>query len=225
MLFKGAMAVAWKDLYTEWKTKQTISTMLIFAGLVVIVFSFAFDPMNTIVKAIIPGLVWVIIVFAGLLGLNRSFTSEGKNDSIHALIVAPLDPSSIYLGKFIANFVMILVVEIISIPFLFILFDFKFYANIFYFVTTIIIGTFGFVAAGTFLAALSSNSRSSEMLLPIILFPITSPILIGAVQATKILLINPEKIASAMSWIQLITGYDLIIFVVCFILYEYVQEV
>ncbi|MDF2946694.1 MAG: cytochrome c-type biosis protein CcmB [Bacillales bacterium] len=225
MLFKGAMALAWKDLYTEWKTKQTISTMLIFAGLVVIVFSFAFDPMNTTVKAIIPGLIWVIIVFAGLLGLNRSFTSEGKNDTIHALIVAPLDPSSIYLGKFISNLVMILIVEIISIPFLFILFDFKFHANLLYFILTIFIGTFGFVSAGTFLAALSSNSRSSEMLLPIILFPISTPILIGAVQATKIQLISPDKFASAISWMQLITAYDLIIFVACFILYEYVQEV
>jgi heme exporter protein B len=225
MLFKGAMAVAWKDLYTEWKTRQTITTMLIFAGLVVIVFSFAFDPMNTTVKAIIPGLIWVIIVFAGLLGLNRSFTSEGKNDTLHSLIVAPLDPSSVFLGKFISNLVMILIVEIVSIPFLFILFDFDFNANILYFITTIFIGTFGFVSAGTFLAALSSNSRSSEMLLPIILFPVVSPILIGAVQATKILLTNPDKMASAVSWMQLITGYDLIIFAASFILYEYVQEV
>jgi heme exporter protein B len=224
-LFTNAFSIAWKDLYSEWKTRQVLTTMIIFAGLVIVVCSFAFDPTNNTTKAVIPGAIWIIIVFSGILGLNRSFVSEQKNDNIHALLTAPLDAASIYLGKFLANFIMLLIVEIIAIPFLFLLFDFREMGSFPYFVLVLFIGSFGFVAIGTFLAALAANSRSSEMLLPIMLFPLVSPILIGAVQATKIILTNIDKLPNAISWIQLIGGYNVIFFVLCVLLFEYVLEV
>lgn len=222
---KSALLIAKKDLYSELKTKQVLVTMVIFAALVILVFSFAFDPSNNTTKAVIPGVMWVIIVFAGILGLNRSFISEQKNDTMQGLMIAPMEPSSIYLGKMFANFAMILVVEIISVPFLFLLFDFKMTGSLPYLILVLFIGSFGFISIGTFLSALSSNSKSSEMLLPLLLFPITSPILIGAVQATRIILTNPENMASAIAWIQLIAAYDVIFFVLCLILIEYVLEV
>lgn len=224
-LFKNAFSIAWKDLYSEWKTRQVLTTMIIFAGLVIVVCSFAFDPTNNTTKAVIPGAIWVIIVFSGILGLNRSFVSEQKNDNMHALLTAPLDAASIYLGKFLANFIMLLIVEIVAIPFLFLLFDFREMGSFPYFILVLFIGSFGFVAIGTFLAALAANSRSSEMLLPIMLFPLVSPILIGAVQATKIILTNIDKLPNAISWIQLIGGYNVIFFVLCVLLFEYVLEV
>jgi heme exporter protein B len=224
-LFRNAFSIAWKDLYSEWKTKQVLTTMIIFAGLVIVVCSFAFDPTNNTTKAVIPGAIWIIIVFSGILGLNRSFISEQKNDNMHALLTAPLDAASIYLGKFLANFIMLLIVEIVAIPFLFLLFDFRQMGSFPYFVLVLFIGSFGFVAIGTFLAALAANSRSSEMLLPIMLFPLVSPILIGAVQATKIILTNIDKLPNAISWIQLIGGYNVIFFVLCVLLFEYVLEV
>lgn len=224
-LFRNAFSIAWKDLYSEWKTRQVLTTMIIFAGLVIVVCSFAFDPTNNMMKAVIPGAIWIIIVFSGILGLNRSFISEQKNDNIHALLTAPIDPASIYLGKFLANFIMLLVVEIVAIPFLFLLFDFREMGSFPYFTLVLFVGSFGFVAIGTFLAALAANSRSSEMLLPIMLFPLVSPILIGAVQATKIILTNIEKLPNAISWIQLIGAYNVIFFVLCVLLFEYVLEV
>ncbi len=224
-LLRTACLLAKKDLYSELKTKQVLLTQIIFAALVIVVFSFAFDPANNTTKAVIPGAVWVIIVFAGILGLNRSFISEQRNDTIQGLLVAPMEAASIYLGKFLANFMMILVVELISIPFLFLLFDFKFNGSLLYFIVVIFLGSFGFIAIGTFLAALSANSKSSEMLLPLLLFPITTPILIGVVQATRIILTNMEKFSSALAWIQLVTAYDVIFFVVCFLLIDYVLEV
>lgn len=224
-LFKNAFSIAWKDLYSEWKTRQVLTTMIIFAGLVIVVCSFAFDPTNNTTKAVIPGAIWIIIVFSGILGLNRSFVSEQKNDNMHALLTAPLDAASIYLGKFLANFIMLLIVEIVAIPFLFLLFDFREMGSFPYFILVLFIGSFGFVAIGTFLAALAANSRSSEMLLPIMLFPLVSPILIGAVQATKIILTNIDKLPNAISWIQLIGGYNVIFFVLCVLLFEYVLEV
>ncbi|MFB5195516.1 heme exporter protein CcmB [Neobacillus sp. KR4-4] len=224
-IFRTALLLAKKDLYSELKTKQIMVTQIIFAGLVIVVFSFAFDPANNTTKAVIPGVIWVIIVFAGILGLNRSFISEQRNDTMQGLLVAPMEAASIYLGKFLANFTMMLIVELVSIPFLFLLFDFKFYGSLPYFILVVFLGSFGFIAIGTFLAALAANSKSSEMLLPLLLFPITTPILIGVVQATRIILTNMEKFSSAVAWIQLVTAYDVIFFVVCFLLIDYVLEV
>ncbi|MBV7507433.1 heme exporter protein CcmB [Bacillus sp. sid0103] len=224
-LFRTALLLAKKDLYSEFKTKQIMVTQIIFAGLVIVVFSFAFDPANNTTKAVIPGVIWVIIVFAGILGLNRSFISEQRNDTMQGLLVAPMEAASIYLGKFLANFSMMLIVELVSIPFLFLLFDFKFYGSLPYFILVVFLGSFGFIAIGTFLAALAAKSKSSEMLLPLLLFPITTPILIGVVQATRIILTNMEKFSSAIAWIQLVTAYDVIFFVVCFLLIDYVLEV
>jgi heme exporter protein B len=223
--FKTALLIAQKDLYSELKTKQVLATMIIFAGLTILVFSFAFDPSNNTTKAVIPGVIWVIIVFSGILGLNRSFLSEQKNDTMQGLLIAPMEAASIYLGKLMANFTMMIIVELVAIPFLFLLFDFKYLGSLPYFIFVLFIGSFGFISIGTFLASLAANSKSSEMLLPLLLFPITSPILIGAVQATRIILTNIEKLPDAIAWIQLIAGYDVIFFVLCFLLIEYVLEV
>jgi heme exporter protein B len=224
-MLRTALLLAKKDLLSELKTKQILVTMIIFAGLVILVFSFAFDPANNTTRAVIPGVIWVIIVFSGILGLNRSFISEQRNETMQGLLVAPMDASSIFLGKFMANFAMILIVEIVSIPFLFLLFNFQVLGGIQYFILVLFIGSFGFIGIGTFLAALAANSKSSEMLLPLLLFPITSPILIGVVQATRIILTNMEKLSSALAWVQLVTAYDVIFFVLCFLLIEYVLEV
>lgn len=224
-LLRNALLLAKKDLYSELKTKQVLATMIIFAGLVILVFSFAFDPANNTTKAVIPGVVWVIIVFSGILGLNRSFISEQRNDTMQGLMIAPMDAVSIYLGKLFANFAMILIVEMISVPFLFLLFNFQIQGSVPFFILVLFIGSFGFISIGTFLAALTANSKSSEMLLPLLLFPITSPILIGVVQATRIMLTNIENFKSAVAWIQLISAYDVIFFVLCFLLIEYVMEV
>lgn len=224
-ILKTALVITSKDLYSEWKTKQIISTMLIFSALVIVTFSFAFDPANNTVKAVIPGMIWVITIFSGILGLNRSFLGEQANDSLNGLIVAPVDPSSVYLGKFFSNLILVILVQIVAVPLLFILFDFKVLGNIGLLLVVLLLGAIGFISVGTFLAALSANSKSSEMLLPIILFPVVSPVIIAAVQATKIILINFENMASAFSWMKLMAAYDLVFFVICFILFEYVLEV
>ncbi len=224
-VIRNALLIAGKDLRSEANSKQVLPTMLIFAGLVIVMFSFAFDPNNNSVKAVIPGLIWVITVFAGLLGLNRSFVTEQKNNTIHGLVTAPMDSMSLYLGKFLANFTLILIVQFVATPLLFILFDFHFEAPLGWFVFTLVAGTFGFVSIGTFLAALASNSGSSEMLLPLLMFPITTPLLIGAVECTKVLLANPEDLTNALRWFQLIAGFDILFFGVCIFLFEFIMEV
>jgi heme exporter protein B len=222
-IFSDALAIAGKDLRNEFKSKQTIGMMVIFSALVILVFSFAFDPTNNMVRAVIPGLVWVITVFAGILGLNRSFVSELENDCLTGLRSAPIDPASIYLGKVLANFTLVGVVQLISIPVLFILFGYRFMGSYFWFILIILAGTLGFIIVGTFLAALSANAKNSEMLLPVLLLPLLSPLMIAAVQATRVVLEN-EDIQNAVSWLQLMSAYDLLFFGACFILFEYLME-
>ncbi len=222
-IFRDAWTIASKDLRNEVKSKQTIGMMIIFSSLVVLIFSFAFDPTNNMVKAVIPGLVWLITVFSGILGLNRSFLSEHENDALTGLRSAPIDPSSIYLGKALANFILVTAVQLVSIPVLFLLFDYRFFGKLSWFILVVVIGTLGFIIVGTFLAALSANAKNSEMLLPVLLLPLLSPLLIAGVQATRIVLEN-EMIGDAASWIRLMAAYDLLFLAACFFLFEFIME-
>src|SRR5690625_3316920 len=226
-LLKPALYIAGKDIYSEWKTKQTVTTMLIFSALVIVTFSFAFDPSNESVNTLIPGMIWIITIFASILGLNRSFVTEQVDDRIYGYIVAPIDPASVFLGKFMANLFFVLIVQVVSIPLLFLLFDMRLATlkSIPFLIGVLLLGTFGFICAGTLLAALAANSKSSEMLLPILLFPLSTPVLIASVQATKIVLLDYENINNAMAWMRLTSVYDIIIFVGGLILFEYILEV
>lgn len=222
-ILKDAVTIAGKDLKNELKTMQTVGVMLVFSSLCVLVFSFAFDPVNSMVKAVIPGLVWVITIFSGLLGLNRSFVSELENDCLLGLRSAPIDVASIYFGKVMANLAMVSLVQITSIPLLFLLFGYRFTGSYFWFVLVVICGTYGFIIIGTFLAALAANAKNSEMLLPVLLLPLISPLMIAAVQATKVA-VETAKIGDAGAWIQLMAGYDLLFTAICFLLFEFIME-
>ncbi len=224
-LIRAALIIVWKDLYSEWKTRQIISSMLLFSGLVVVTFSFSFDHSKQTVNTLMPGLIWVITIFSGILALNQSFLKENQNENIKGIIIAPIDPTSIYLGKIIFNFIIVFVVQLISIPTLFLLFDYHGTGNVFYLLLILFIGTFGFVSVGTFLAAISANSKNSEMLLPVILFPIIVPIVISVVEMTKIVMSTTESLDNIMSWIHLVTVYDVVTFMLGFLLIEYVLEV
>jgi heme exporter protein B len=222
-ILKDAFTIAGKDLRNELKTKQTIGIMLIFAALVILIFSFAFDPTQANVKAVIPGLVWIITLFSGLLGLNRSFVSERENHCLNGLRSAPIDAMSIYGGKVVANLVQVAFVQLISIPILFLLFGYRFTGSYFWFIVVVICGTYGFIIIGTFLAGLAANAKNSEMLLPVLLLPLLSPLMIAAVQAT-IAVTENSILGDAVSWVQLMAGYDLLFTAVCFLLFEYILE-
>jgi len=161
-LIKPAIIIAWKDLYLEWKTKQNITTMLIFSGLVIVTFSFAFDPTNEAVRVLVPGMIWIITFFAGILGLNSSFALEKQDDRVFSYIVAPIDPASVYIGKSLANFFFVFMTQLISIPLLFVLFDFHLigYGKVLQFFVVLLLGTFGFIVVGTLVAALASHTKS-----------------------------------------------------------------
>lgn len=226
--FKQILALVQKDLLNELRTKEMLSAMLIFAFLTIVIFAFAFyEPSKEILRGAFPGIIWVGFTFAGILGLNRAFMAEKANDSLMGLLLAPMDRTVIYFGKVISNLVFMLTMELVSLPLFFIMLDFRFKGSAALFALVIVLGTVGYISVGTFLAALSSNTRTSEILLPIIVFPIIVPVLLGAVKATAIILhaADAKDMAMYWQWIKLMLVYDAVFIAVPFILFDYVLEV
>lgn len=221
---KQVRILVWKDVVSEMRTKETISSMLIFSLLIPVIFGFAFDPDNQTIQKVFPGVLWVVIAFSGILGLNRAFQSEKTNDCIAGLMLVTVDRGVIYLGKLISNLIFMLIVELITIPVLFILFDYKMQGSPLSLLLVVLLGTWGFIAVGTFLASLAVNTRNSEILLPVILFPLLVPLLIAAVQATGAI-INGDSLSAWSNWVGLLVAFDLIFTVVAWLLFDYVLEV
>ncbi len=216
--------LVWKDLTSELRTKEMLSAMLIFAFLTTVVFSFAFDPDSETVKKVFPGIIWVAFIFAGILGLNRSFLSEKSNDCIMGLMLCTADRGIIYLGKMISNLIFMYIMEAVTLPILFVLFDYRLKGSLLYLILIVTLGTWGFIAIGTFLAALSVNTRNSEILLPIILFPLIVPLLIAAVQATGVIL-GGGVWADWSNWFRILAAFAVIFTVVPWLLFDYLLEV
>lgn len=224
MIFRHAWHIFYKDLLLEWRSKQTITSMLVFAIIVVVMFAFAFQPTGEITRAVFPGMSWVAFTFAGMLGLNRAFLSERHQDCLTGLILAPMDPTAIYFGKVLSTVFLMGCMEVIALPLFFVLFDFRLRGSLALLLLVIFLGTLGFATVGTLLSALAANARSSELLLPLILFPIIVPVLIASVKATGLALSGGE-LAEIMVWLRLLGVYDLVFLVVPFLLFEFVLEV
>lgn len=218
------MTIVQKDLTSELRTKEMLSSMLIFAFLTTVVFSFAFDPDTETIKKVFPGIIWVAFIFAGNLGLNRSFIGEKNNDCIMGLMLATPDRGVIYLGKMISNLIFMLIMECITLPILFVLFDYRIKGSFLLLLLIVLLGTWGFIAIGTFMSALSVNTRNNEILLPIVLFPLIVPLLIAAVQATGTIL-NGGNWDDVTNWLRLLAVFDLIFTLVPWLLFEYLLEV
>jgi heme exporter protein B len=160
-------AIVWKDVRAELRTKDILSSMLVFAGLSVLIFQFAFDLRADNVRLVLPGVLWIAITFAGVLGLNRSFILEQDRGSLEGLLLAPVDRSAIYFGKLIGNLLFIFVVELLLLPLMTVLFNVWLLSPALLLVLAL--GTLGYAAVGTLFAALSINTRAREVMLPILL--------------------------------------------------------
>ncbi len=216
--------LAWKDLRAEFRTKEMISAMLIFALLVIVIFAFAFDPSRDEVRSIFGGLIWVAFFFAGILGLNRSFANERLNDALHGLMLSPVDHSAIYFGKLLGTWAFMTIVEVIALPVFIVIYNYAPSGSWLLAIAVILLATLGFVAIGTFLAALTANTKASEVLLPVILFPIIIPVVIGAVEATRGVF-GGLPLDDFVTWFKVLAVYDAIFIAVPFLLFEYLLEV
>lgn len=225
MNFAGKVQVLlWKEVKSELRAREMISAMLVFSLLVVAVFGFALPSDKQLIGQVFPGILWVTLTFAGILGLNRSFVSEKQNDCIYGLMLCPVDRSSIYCAKTIMNLLLMAVVELITVPLFFVMFNYPGPPQLGMFLFVLFVGTYGFMAVGTFLSALAANTRSSEVLLPILMIPMIIPVLISAVQATKIIFAD-GAFSDMKVFINLLIVFAVVFTVVPVLLFDYLLEV
>jgi heme exporter protein B len=223
--------IAKKDLLAEFRTKQMLNSMVIFALLVIVIFSFAFGNEATIyipnlkkkiIDILAPGMLWIAFTFAGMLGLSRSFAGEKEEGCLDGLKLCPVDRSDIYNGKVLSNAVLMFLMEIATLPIFIVLFSYDI-QNLPGLIIVMILGTFGFIFVGTLLSALTVNTRTREILLPVILFPVLIPVILSAVTATAAMLANGDLL-DISSELQILVVYDIIFFVVAQMVFEYTIE-
>ncbi len=214
-------AVIWKDLTAEWRTRENLSAMLVFALLVILIFNFALDLDIQAQESLSAGVLWTTFIFAGTIGLNRSLAVEKDRGCLDGLLLAPVDRSVIYFGKAIGNLIFMLLVEIIVLP----VYSFLYQVPVFQpgFLLVVLLGSIGYVAVGTLLATMVIQVRTRDILLPILLFPLTLPVIIAAVKASQgfLLMIPMAEIAP---WLNLLIVYDLIFTAAAFMAFDYVVE-
>lgn len=220
---RAMAAVVWKDLSAELRSRELISAMLVFALLVILIFNFALDldPATRREPTITAGVLWVIFVFAGTLGLNRSMAVEKDRGCMDGLLLAPVDRSAIYFGKVLGNLVFMLMVEIIVLPIYSLLYN----VNLFDpgLLLVILLGSIGYVAVGTLLAAMAVQARTRDILLPILLFPVVLPVILAAVKASTGFL-DGSEMEMIRPWLNLLVAYDIIFSAVAFMVFDYVVE-
>ncbi len=211
--------LVWKDLVQEWRSRDVLTSMLAFAVLSLFIFNYALElsPINR--ADIAPGLVWVVMVFAGTLGLNRSFTAEQDQDAFEGLMMAVPDLSMIYLAKMITNLLMMLGLAILVIPIYSLLYNQSLY-NLGFF-GILILGGWGYSAAGTLISSMTVQTRMRDLLLPILLFPLLLPVNMAVVKSGSAI-ISATAVPEFQSWVNLLLVYDVIMTVVSLMVFEYV---
>ncbi|MBI4304603.1 MAG: heme exporter protein CcmB [Chloroflexi bacterium] len=215
------LAITWKDVLSEMRTKETVSSTLVFTLLVIVIFNFAFTADQEIMGAVAPGILWATFAFAGVLSLNRAFIPEKEQGCLEGLMVCPVSREAIYVGKMLGSLLFMLIVEAIALPVFALLFNLPIISLQVVVIT--LLATIGFVAVGTLFSALAVNTRAREMVLPLLFLPIIVPLLISAVKASGMALAG-EAWSSLTSWLGMIIAFDVIFAVACFLVFAFIIE-
>ncbi len=216
-------AIIWKDFITELKTRELFSSMFIFALLVVIIFIFSINLSLIKASEVGPGVLWVAFLFAGTIGLNRSFMLEKENGCLQGLLLAPMDKTALYFGKLVSNFVFLLIMELFILPLFMVFFNIDLLSNLTPLFCVIFLGTLGFCAVGTLLSSLSANLKTRDIMLPILLYPLIIPIIIGSVRMTGEVL-KGEQLSDMMNWVTLTLCFDVIYIAVSIMVIDFILE-
>jgi heme exporter protein B len=210
-----------KDVRLEWRSKDSINAMLFFALLVVVIFSFAFDPTAEESRQIAGGLVWVAFLFAAVVALNQTWAREIRNQVLDAYRVSPAERNALFLAKALGNFAFVGVLEALMTPLFIAFYKLRALGPAWELVPIALLATWALVINGTFFAAVSLRTRSREIMLPLLLFPVSIPALLGMVNATTAVLTGEEP---ARFWIALLAAYDVVFTVAGLLLFEAVLE-
>lgn len=208
--FRQMLIVTAKDLRAELRTKEAINASLAFALVILLMFSFAFEPTEEQTLEFSGGLLWIVFAFAGALVLNRSFAREVPNDCLDALVAAPLSGAALFMGKAFANFVLVLAVELVSIPAFGIFYNVRWTSQFWALLLVLVLGTWGLTIIGTMFSALTVNIKLRELMLPLLVYPMLFPVLVGATQLTTALISGKPLSSETEIWLRLLVAFDVI---------------
>ena len=220
---RRALAVAWKDLVVERRSKETLNALLFFSLALMFVFQFALGPDRERLAAVLPGLLWLGFILSGVLGLGRAFLVERENDCWEALLLTPGDKSAIYLGKLGGSLVLMAVVETLVLALFVLFFNVDLGPALPGLALVIGLGTVGIAAVGTLFAAMTAHVRARELLFPVLLLPVLVPVLLGTVKATEALLLR-EPLAAVAHWLKLLVAADVIYLVIGLLTFDFILE-
>jgi heme exporter protein B len=207
---RQTLTIASKDLRSELRTKEALNASVAFSLVILLLFSFAFEPTEEQTRQISGGLLWLVFAFAGALILNRSFARELANDCLDALVAAPLSGASLFLGKALANFALLFVVEYVCLPVFGVFYNVRWTQQFWALTGVVALGTWGLTVVGTMFSALTVNLRLRELMLPTIVYPIMIPGLLASVQLTTPLVMGQPITADLMQWLRLLVAFDVI---------------
>ena len=219
--WRAVLALVWKDVLLEARTKDMFIAVLVFALLVVVIFNFAISPTPQLVALVAPGILWVAFVFGGVLGLTRSFAVERERGTLRGLLLAPVGRDAIFFGKMLAIFLIMLLVEAVVFPVFVVLFNLSPAAPLM--IPVAVLATLGIAAVGTLFSAMAVNTRAREVLLPVLFLPVVVPIIIAAVEASGLAL-REYGASDVLKWLQFLAAFDAIFLVVCPVAFNLVVE-
>lgn len=207
--WRRVRAVAWKDLTAERRTKANFNAVVAMAAMILLLFGFALGPDAEALRNAAAGVLWLTILFSGVLAFNRSYQLELEAGALEQLLLYPGERWTIYVGKLLANLTFVFLMECIALPLTGVLYHVAFPEQWLAVLGVLVLGTVGFVSLGTLYAAMASRSRSREVLLPLLLFPMLVPVLIAASGATAALLVG-DIMGDSAAWIRLLAVFDVI---------------
>jgi heme exporter protein B len=218
---RQTLTIVRRDALGELRSRETAVAMIVFALLVLLVFSFAFDLRPDTPPEVLSGVLWSAILFAGMLGLGRGFAGDRERGTLDGLLLAPLDRSAIFLGRLLSQLLQMLVMELVTLPLAGLLFNMPVWRP--RLLLAVGLGTLGFVVVGTLFAAIAASSRARDVLLPVLLLPVAVPIVIASVEETAAALAGPAVMAP-LPWTRLTAAYTLLFFIMGMVLFEHVCE-
>lgn len=210
MFLKVAMLVLEKDIRIELKSYEILSTTAFFAASCVVIFSFAFTQEGEAVRTVAAGVLWVAIAFAGTLALGRAFERERYGETIKALLLSPAPRPAIYVGKLLGIAAVLAITELLVAPMVALMFDAPLFQRPGLLVLLLALGTIGYAAVGTLFAAMLVRTRTRDVMLPILLYPITIPVIIAGVEGTSALIASPPNVPMINLWLALLAFFDVV---------------
>jgi heme exporter protein B len=207
---RQSATIAWKDLRSEIRSKETLNASLSFAIVILLLFSFAFEPDSEAIREMAGGLLWLVFAFAGALVVNRSFSRDLPNDCLDALIASPVSGSALFFGKAVANYAILLTLEMVSLPIFGIFYNVDWTRQFWPLMMTVGLATWGMSVVGTMFSAMTVNLRLRELMLPMLVYPILIPCLLGAIELSAKLVGGVPLAGDMYLWVRVLVGFDII---------------